>query len=245
MAFTTLKELEGRPDMEWLIDGILPKGKVCAVWGDTEAGKSFLMVDWAGCVASGIPWQGRAVSGPGAVAYIPTEDGADEYRRRFAGWQQAYGPLSDIVIEEDGGVQLLDEASVQRCIDDIRALQRPPALIILDTYGKSIVDAMRSDRGDGDRNETNRALRNADRIRQAAGRHATIVLVTHSTKDGRTQAHSAAFKQGLYMVARLIGTATDGSTGTFRCEKLKTKHFADTSCCSSERSRRRLVVPPW
>ena len=124
-------------------------------------------------------------------------------------------------------MQLLDEASVQRCIDDIRALQRPPALIILDTYGKSIVDAMRSDRGDGDRNETNRALRNADRIRQAAGRHATIVLVTHSTKDGRTQAHSAAFKQGLYMVARLIGTATDGSTGTFRCEKLKTKHFAD------------------
>ena len=55
MAFTTLKELEGRPDMEWLIDGILPKGKVCAVWGDTEAGKSFLMVDWAGVCGERYP----------------------------------------------------------------------------------------------------------------------------------------------------------------------------------------------
>lgn len=54
--------------------------------------------------------------------------------------------------------------------------------------------------------------------------------MTHTTKgpdgkQGRGIAHSAAFKQGLYMVAELKGRADDGTTVRLSCSKLKTRHF--------------------
>lgn len=156
---------------EWWIDGILPQGKLCAIWGDSESGKSAVMVDVCASVRHGLPdWLGHGITPGDAVLYIPNEDGQGEYVKRFKGWMAAHSVscLSHVHIADEG-VQLLNTASVNECIALVRQMNPRPALIVLDTYSKAIVDGMRSDKGDGDRNETNRALDAAERIRAAGG----------------------------------------------------------------------------
>ena len=44
--------------MEWVIDRIIPKGGITLVFGKGGVGKTWLLMDIARCVGSGVPWQG-------------------------------------------------------------------------------------------------------------------------------------------------------------------------------------------
>ena len=46
---------------DWLIQGVIEKGTLAAVIGESGSGKSFLALDLAACVQTGKPWHGRDV----------------------------------------------------------------------------------------------------------------------------------------------------------------------------------------
>lgn len=219
---------------EMTIDGVLPSNAVSMVYGETQAGKSFLMIDWSGHIVTGRDWAGRKVK-QGPVAYIVTED-EDDYLRRLDAWGMEYGEnIDDLPFHFfPDGVQLLCSESVDSLIADLKALPQLPVLVVIDTLGKALTDCGTAAEGETNATEANRALMNAERIRKATG--AAVVLVNHPTKPtshtrsgtpraSKNMRGSAAFKQGSRMVARLEGMADAGATVTLTCEKLKGKKF--------------------
>lgn len=89
------------PRREWLIPDWLPRGRLAAVYGRGEVGKSRLMIQVAHAVACGgpiLPWDPKVsadavrgdvpeVNGGGRVLLVTWEDEADEVRRR---WRMAH-----------------------------------------------------------------------------------------------------------------------------------------------------------
>ena len=84
--------LDGLPAPEALIDGILYHDTLAWLHGKPGHGKSFLALDWAGCVSTGLPWQGRVVT-LGPVLYVIAE-GVTGLRQRVRAWRTmpACGP---------------------------------------------------------------------------------------------------------------------------------------------------------
>jgi hypothetical protein len=172
----TPAEMEQLPPVQWLVEGVLPTSALAEVHGPPESGKTFLMLDLALSVASGVPWHGRRVR-PGPVVYIA----AERFRgleRRVRAWMTARGAAQrpDILIG-DGPLQLLDGESVGGFLGDLEQLPRRPALIVLDTLSGCMLG--------GDENSSKdmgRAVNSLLTLREATG--ATVVVIHHTTKKG-------------------------------------------------------------
>ena len=84
--FKLLKDadIDGMPDLEWLIHGILPTKGMGAVFGPSGSGKSFVIVDMACAIAEGRHWFGyRTTKTP--IVYIVLE-GAQGLKNRRRAW---------------------------------------------------------------------------------------------------------------------------------------------------------------
>src|SRR3990172_6630847 len=73
-------------DADYLVKGIVERGKLCVIYGPAGDGKTFFTADLAGHIAAGIPWRGRCVRS-GLVVYVAAEAGASILRRFFA-WRE-------------------------------------------------------------------------------------------------------------------------------------------------------------
>jgi RecA-family ATPase len=82
-AIVTRAGLDSLPDPVPLIGGTLDADTLAVLAGPWGTGKTFLAIDWACCVATGTPWQGRPVKA-GRVLYIATE-GVHGLRSRVRG----------------------------------------------------------------------------------------------------------------------------------------------------------------
>ena len=211
------------PQPQWVVDGILPSNTVNLLTGESQSGKSFWAVDWAACAACDVPWEGRKVK-PGPVVYLVTED-EDDFPRRLRAWEREHGVSLEDKPSHFGpdGVHLLRDRDVDSLLEDIKALPEPPVLVVIDTLGKAIVEGNRSDDGEKDNTEINRALLAAERIRRAT--KAAVLLIHHPTKGGAVRGGSA-LEQGVRMSAVLSGRADDGASVTLTCRKLKSGKFA-------------------
>jgi hypothetical protein len=70
---------------EYLIDGLIESSSLVQMFGDPGAGKSFLALDVAACVATGKAFHGLEVK-QGPVIYVAGE-GYNGIRRRLTGWE--------------------------------------------------------------------------------------------------------------------------------------------------------------
>ena len=59
--------------VEWLIQGVIPKGSFTALYGPPGSFKSFIALDIAEAIATGRTWMGRPVKQTGAVLYLAGE----------------------------------------------------------------------------------------------------------------------------------------------------------------------------
>jgi len=65
-------EIQDEP-VEWLIEGVIPKGSFTALYGPPGSFKSFIALDIAEAIATGRSWMGRSVNKTGAVLYLAGE----------------------------------------------------------------------------------------------------------------------------------------------------------------------------
>jgi len=65
-------EIQDEP-VEWLIEGVIPKGSFTALYGPPGSFKSFIALDIAEAIATGRSWMGRSVKQTGAVLYLAGE----------------------------------------------------------------------------------------------------------------------------------------------------------------------------
>lgn len=81
----TLAEGLALPDVNYLVYGAIGAGDIGMIYGDAAAGKTYLAIDLAVCLAAGVPWMGRwQVPGPCKVLYFISEGRKKFFRRILA-----------------------------------------------------------------------------------------------------------------------------------------------------------------
>ena len=78
------------PDIEWLVDDVLPEQGVAVMYGAPGCGKSFLAFDMACAIAEGLDWFGHHVHKPAPVVYVALE-GEAGYKLRKKAWEARHG----------------------------------------------------------------------------------------------------------------------------------------------------------
>lgn len=113
-------------EQRFLIEELFEVGELVVMFGPPGAGKSFIAIDMAACVATGKAFHGLKVEA-GTVVYIAGEGHAGLARRRRA-WELAHGvelgtsPLYFSTVS----ASLLDPDSIEKVITKIEELQDPP-----------------------------------------------------------------------------------------------------------------------
>lgn len=82
----TVNDFPSLPEMSWLIEDVLPDSGLASVYGQSGVGKSFICLDMAASVATGLPWFGHQTHQCGVV-YVALE-GQAGFRRRVLAWQK-------------------------------------------------------------------------------------------------------------------------------------------------------------
>ena len=159
---------------DYLIDNFLETGILFQLFGRTGAGKSFLILDVAFCIASGIEWHEHEIKKPGAVLYILGE-GMAGVTRRLAALKIKYGKEDQAIPFYISTVPaaLTDIDFMLLVQESIKALPEIPVLIIIDTLNMNF--------GAGNENSTQDmsiALMTSNSLRIETG--ATVALVHHS-----------------------------------------------------------------
>ena len=120
----------------YLVDGVLPRTGIVAVWGPPKSVKSFWTFDLVMHIALGWPYRGRRVE-QGPVVYLAFE-GAEGFNSRAEAFRRTHD------IRERPWFYLL--ASNAKLVRDHAALiesidgqtERPPTVVVLDTLNRSI-----------------------------------------------------------------------------------------------------------
>lgn len=246
-------EVQRMPKPEWLIDKHLVANRLSVVFGEYGSAKSFLTLDWAFCIATGLPWQGKTVQ-RGPVAYVAGE-GIGGMGPRITAWKQQH----DWPEESPAGVWMLGEPAqllAPRDVIDLRAaiagLPEIPVLVVIDTLARSMAG--------GDENSAQDmgiAVAAAETIRKEFGCH---VLIVHHKPTGAAKTRGSSALPGA--ADTLIDVTKDGDLITVSCAKQKdaaafeklnltllvkalSEHPDDTSCVliSTERRGQERPLP--
>ena len=162
----------------YLVKRWLDQNTTSVIYGESNIGKSFFVMDMAYCVAAGIDWHGyKTIQGP--VAYLALEGGLGMNNRLYA-IQQKYkcenvplavrrAPLDMLNSEED--LQILGAM-----IQEIEQQYGKLALIVIDTLSRALAG--------GDENSSTdlgALVKVTDAVAAQSGAH--VSMVHHSGKD--------------------------------------------------------------
>lgn len=165
----------------WLIKGLLPEQAFGIVYGDSGSYKSFCVLDWAACIATGCDWMGCKTA-QGTVVYVAAE-GATGFKKRVKAWEMEHNrnqPLGQLAIL--GMPVFLDQnTDVKELVGAIRESVESnglpaPKLVVFDTLSRCLVQS-----DENSAKEMNTVIRLCQEVQTQL--QVTVILVHHSGKD--------------------------------------------------------------
>lgn len=198
------------PEIEYLIEGLLPVDGLGAFYGAPSQGKTWTAVDVACHIAAGKPYFNRQVLG-GGVVYIAAEAGRGILKRRKA-WMIAHGystlPLAVISTAPDLGSRASAEATdLSDLVRDMKLqvpyLGEPLRLIVIDTLARVMPYA---DENSGQAMGT--LIRNVAELASNFD-DCLVVLVHHTGKNGSAGLRGHSSLHGATDVEWLISSSGD------------------------------------
>jgi hypothetical protein len=173
-------ELTGTSEAMDFVEGVLTEGGASVIYGPSNCGKSFWIVDLGVAVATGAPFRDELEVEQGAVVYVALE-GAHGAKNRIAALRQSgrltAGAPFFLIFDP---VSLLESGHADRLAQTIASVSDKAGLkvklVILDTMARAMAG--------GDENsgvDMTAAVKSIDAIRAATGAHVSIVH--HCGKD--------------------------------------------------------------
>jgi hypothetical protein len=161
-----------------LVEGVLTAGDGSVLYGDTNTGKTFLVIDIASCVARGVPWMGKHTE-PGMVVYLAAES-PSSVRDRLSAYQRHHGCKVPNFAIVQSPIDLFDgNADTNKVIKLVHQLERQHKqkvrLIVGDTLARLSAGA-----NENAGQDMGLVVRRFDRIRTEAQAH--FMLVHHCGK---------------------------------------------------------------
>lgn len=184
----TAADFKNFPEMQWLIDQILPSEGLASIYGPSGVGKSFMCLDMAASIARGEPWF-EFVTQESSVVYIGLE-GQAGIRNRVSAWERFHSInfprnvrflFSQFTITKPDHVQILGKLVRERT---------GAKVIIIDTLNKSSPGSDENSSSD-----MGKIIAGATTLQQITG--GLVLLVHHTGKDasrglrGHSSLHAA------------------------------------------------------
>ena len=163
----------------YMVKGWLGRSQMSVVYGPSNVGKSFFVLDMAFCIAANIEWQGSKVRG-GPVLYLATE-GGNAFHNRVVALRDEYSKPDVPLAVRPSPIDLLrPEADLAKLIELCSSIEAevgaPLSMVVVDTLSRAMAG--------GDENgptDMTSFIANLDALRDATGAH--IMIVHHSGKD--------------------------------------------------------------
>lgn len=167
-----------------LIEGVLTSGDGSVLYGDSNSGKTFLVIDMAASVSRGVPWMGKRTE-PGMVVYLAAESPAS-VRGRLQAYQKHHGCKVPNFAVVQSPIDLFDgDADTNRVITLVQQLERQRGqkvrLIVGDTLARLSAGA-----NENAGQDMGLVVRRFDRIRTECKAH--FLLIHHSGKSAASGA---------------------------------------------------------
>lgn len=181
LPFFWFRDAEPNLDANDFVEGLLTTSAMSVIYGPSNCGKTFFVVDLGLHVAWGREWRGRAVD-RGAVVYLSLE-GAQGIRNRLAAFRKHHGLDGEALpfVAMPKPVNLLnDDADVNAVIALVEHVAAETglhvAMVIVDTLSRAMAGG-----NENSPEDMTAIVGNCDRIRDATGAH--VCIVHHSGKD--------------------------------------------------------------
>lgn len=171
---------------QFVIEDLIPSGSFGIIYGPSSSMKSFLAVDMAASISSGIHWGDKSVN-KGAVVYIAAE-GERAIAQRVRAFEQSNNVTADnLFILGHSLIMSYDDSQIGlvNAIRDIE-LQHQTAvvLVIIDTLARCY---------DGDENtsrDMSAFIRGCDTVKNLTG--TTVLCIHHSGRDEKKGARGSS-----------------------------------------------------
>ncbi|MDO9011202.1 MAG: AAA family ATPase [Gallionella sp.] len=162
-----------------IVEGVLTAGDGSILYGDSNSGKTFFVIDMACAVARGVPWMGKQTE-PGLVIYLAAESPAS-VRSRIQAYQRHHGVRVPNFAIVQSPIDLFDgDADTDKLIQLVKQIEwqkgQPARLIIGDTLARLSAGA-----NENAGQDMGLVVRRFDRIRAECKAH--FLLIHHSGKN--------------------------------------------------------------
>lgn len=162
-----------------IVEGILTAGDGSVLYGDSNSGKTFFVIDMACAVARGVPWMGRKTEA-GLVIYLAAESPAS-VRSRIQAYQRHHGVRVPNFAIVQSPIDLFDgDADTDLLIQTVRQIEsqkgQKARWIIGDTLARLSAGA-----NENAGQDMGLVVRRFDRIRTKCKAH--FLLIHHSGKN--------------------------------------------------------------
>lgn len=172
----SLEDVLQRPDLEWLVEDVLPMQGLASIYGKWGTGKSFLVIDLAGAVSAGKLWFNREVKQAGVLYVVLEGDGGIKQRMQAYLAEHGEKPAHLQFITGDSFNLLTGSPDIARMQAALRAIGWKNGLLIVDTLSAAIPG--------GNENATEvmtAAIENLKAIQREFG--GLVLFVHHTGKD--------------------------------------------------------------
>jgi hypothetical protein len=200
-----INDVEAVIDTPYLIKGLLDRDTVSCVYGPSNSGKTFFVLDLAYHIAAGMPWRGQRVQEAG-VLYVAGE-GGNGIRNRMAALNRTHGVLDVPLALRTAALDLFQsKQDIEHLLKIAKEVgeRMPIGMIVVDTLARAMAG--------GDENDTadmNAFVANIGAIREITQAH--ILIVHHSGKDAARGARGSNALLGAIDTEVAIAVDEDGS----------------------------------
>jgi KaiC/GvpD/RAD55 family RecA-like ATPase len=194
-----------------LVQGLLTAGDGSVLYGDSNSGKTFFVIDLACAVARGAAWMGRNTE-QGLVVYLAAES-PQSVRSRLQAYQRHHRVRVPNFAIVQSPIDLFDgEADTDKVVQVVRQLEKQTGmkarLIVGDTLARMSAGA-----NENAGQDMGLVVRRFDRIRTACNAH--FLLIHHS---GKAAANGARGWSGIRAAVDTEIEVTDSAQG--RCAEI-------------------------
>lgn len=212
LRYVLADDIEPAIDQPGLVDGLLERTGMTVVYGESTAGKSFVVTDLARTIASPFETWNDLDVGQGAVVYVAAEAPRGIERRVWA-WKHYHGVASLPLAVVRSQVDLLigDATAIVDLVNDLRDQLGEIGLVVIDTLAQAMLG------NENAPDDMGRFVSACSCIRAETGAH--VLIVHHTGKETAKGARGHSSLRAATDVEIEVLRSAEGGARTMRVSK--------------------------